>query len=268
MTAAATQRDHHTPEEPDHAPSKAAGAASLLAGTEPVTGWQASDEPLVELLRGKAALGVSDLTAALGVTATAVRQRLQRLMRAGLVVREQRPAREATGRGRPSHVYRLSERGQRIGGDNFRDLAMVLWQEVRRIEEPSVRRGLLSRIGHSLAEACRSRGDGFAAATTPTSRLAAVTAALRARKIACECASGEGEGTLSVLTTHTCPYPQLAEVDRGICAVEREMLEQLVEAPVRLTECRLDGDACCRFTVSASSRRPAPSRQPRREKEA
>jgi hypothetical protein len=51
----------------------------------------------------------------------------------------------------------------------------------------------------------------------------------------------------AVLTVWACPYPELAEVDRGICAMERLMFAELLEQDVRLTACRLDGDPCCRF---------------------
>ena len=60
-----------------------------------------SDGPLLEMLRVEGQIGISDLEAGLGVTATAVRQRLERLMRAGLVERST----VARGRGRPSHAY-------------------------------------------------------------------------------------------------------------------------------------------------------------------
>ena len=243
----------------------------------PLPALHGTDEPVVELLRGDVALGVSELSDALGVTATAVRQRLTRLMEVGFVVRERSEASGVAGRGRPSHVYRLSEAGRQLGGDNFRDLAMVLWREVRRIEEPTVRRGLLSRIGRSLADVCRARNGAFEAAESPVSRLAVAAAVLREQNIACECTAGgttqhgcetgaAGE-QLAVLTTHTCPYPQLAEADRGICAAELVMLEALVEAPVRLAECRLDGDACCRFTVHAVRQQPVASGK-RQRKEA
>jgi predicted ArsR family transcriptional regulator len=56
-----------------------------------------------------------------------------------------------------------------------------------------------------------------------------------------------------VLTSHACPYPELAEQDRGICAAERLMLQDLVGSAVQLSECRLDGAACCRFTVGDAS---------------
>lgn len=246
------------------APSQYDARESLPVAGEavPQLALHGTDEPVVELLRGDVALGVTELSEALGVTATAVRQRLVRLMEAGVVVRQQSEPAGPAGRGRPAHVYRLSEAGRRLGGDNFRDLAMVLWREVRSIEEPTFRRGLLTRIGRSLAEACRASNGGFDAGHSPASRLAGVASVLRERSIACECTAGDSGGSageggdanghLAVLTTHTCPYPHLAEADRGICAAERVMLESLVEAPVRLTECRLDGDACCRFTVGAA----------------
>lgn len=231
----------------------------------PLPAVHSSDEPLVELLRGDVALGVADLAAGLGVTATAVRQRLSRLMEAGVVVREPIASPRADGRGRPSHAYRLSEEGRRLGGDNFRDLAMVLWREVRSIESPAVRKGLLARIGRSLAETCRSRAAELESGRSPGDRLAAVATALRDRQIACDCTPVECGDHVAVLTTHTCPYPQLAEADRGICAAERVMLEELVEAPVRLTECRLDGDTCCRFAVAASPSQSSVRRAKRRK---
>jgi predicted ArsR family transcriptional regulator len=52
---------------------------------------------------------------------------------------------------------------------------------------------------------------------------------------------------VATLTVWACPYPELAEVDRGICAMERMMFAELLEQNVRLTACRLDGDACCQF---------------------
>jgi DeoR family suf operon transcriptional repressor len=228
-----------------------------------------TDEPVVELLRGDAALSIPELSEALGVTATAVRQRLSRLMDAGVVVRERRSHPGQAGRGRPSHVYQLSETGRRLGGDNFRDLAMVLWKEIRSVEEPAVRRGLLARIGRSLAEACKAKAGGFQGVGSPAGRMAMVAVSLQERQIACECTAGRGTGgagePLAVLTTHTCPYPQLAEADRGICAAERVMLEELVEAPVRLAECRLDGDSCCRFTVEPKRQRPLSVSRPRKK---
>ena len=216
---------------------------------------RAVDHAVIDLLRVDDGLGIGGLASSLGVTATAVRQRLDRLMRQGLVERSTTGGR----RGRPSHTYRLTESGRRIGGDNFHDLAIVLWREIRSVSDAEVRRGLIGRIGTSLAGLHRDEVRG----ATPRDRLHDVAALMRRNQIACvveepagpddaaRTPSGDAAGGgLPVLTSYACPYPDLAEQDRGICAAERVMIEELVGRPVRLAECRLDGGTCCRFSMA------------------
>ena len=81
-----------------------------------------SDVTILDLLRKRDALTVADLADAMQVTATAVRQRLNRLMANHYVERYASKA----GRGRPSHYYTLTDAGRRKTGANFADLAIVL----------------------------------------------------------------------------------------------------------------------------------------------
>ena len=206
----------------------------------------ATDAAVIDLLRVEGALGIGALSAALGVTATAVRQRLDRLMRQGLVERQALGGR----RGRPAHAYSLTDAGRRLGGDNFRDLALVLWREIRGVRDMDVRRGLLGRIGSALATLHRSEVSG----AEPADRLRGVAEIMQRRDIACAVdATAAGTGGLPVLTSYACPYPDLAEEDRGICAAERAMIEELVGSPVSLAECRLDGGSCCRFALAPAA---------------
>lgn len=213
---------------------------------------RSTDAAVVELLRVESALGIAELSASLGVTATAVRQRLDRLMKAGLVERST----IARPRGRPAHAYRLTPAGRRSGGDNFRDLAFVLWREIRGVREPAVRQGLLKRIGSAMADMYRPHVRG----ESVTDRLESVAGLMRSRSIACGVESAaKGPHGLPVLASYACPYPELAEEDRTICAAERLMIEELAGSPVALSECRLDGAACCRFTAeSPRAREPGP----------
>lgn len=191
----------------------------------------------------------------LAVTATAVRQRLARLLDEGLVDRAPMAQTGAAAggagrrrRGRPSHAYLLTERGRRSAGDNFRDLALVLWREIRSVREPAVRQGLIARIGAAMAGMYRDRVAG----QSRPQRLESVVSLLRGRQIACAI-ERPVDGGLPVLASYACPYPDLAEQDRGICAAERLMLQELVGASVELSSCRLDGEACCRFTVGTAA---------------
>jgi len=67
---------------------KRAPSQALLAQSAERPELRASDSVLVELLRTNGKTGVGELASALRVTATAVRQRLERLMREGIVTRE------------------------------------------------------------------------------------------------------------------------------------------------------------------------------------
>lgn len=226
-----------------------------MSHSAPQADGRSSDAALIELLRVETALGIGQIAESLGVTATAVRQRLDRLMRQGVVCRETvaarasqsaaTPARRA-GRGRPAHVYSLTEKGRRTSGDNFRDLSLVLWREIRQVRDPGIRQGLIARVGSAMAGLYRDHMIGETAAE----RLESVAGLLRERRLSCGVQQGNAEGGLPVLTAYACPYPELAEQDRGICAAERIMLQELVGSSVQLSECRLDGAACCKFTAT------------------
>jgi DeoR family suf operon transcriptional repressor len=80
--------------------------------------------------------------------------------------------------------------------------------------------------------------------STTAERLDSVSRVLSERNVPFEV---DRSGDLPVLMAVGCPYPDLAEHDRGICALERMMFSELVGDSLRLSECRLDGDECCRF---------------------
>ena len=152
---------------------------------------------------------------------------------------------ERKSRGRPNHRYSLTEKGERASGTNFGDMAIVLWEEVKSVEDPAIRRGLLKRIADRLVE--RYRGD--VSGDTLGERMTALSRLMGEREIPFEVSSS---GELPVLTALACPYPELAKLDRGVCTMEKLMLSEILGENVRLTECRLDGASCCTFTPSAS----------------
>lgn len=206
-----------------------------------------SDVALLDLLRKHEALKIAELAAAMEVTATAVRQRLTRLMAQGFVAR----VADRAGRGRPSHKYALTAKGRRQSGTNFADLAIALWEEIRAIGDPEVRRGLLRRLAQRLAEQYQGHVQG----ETVEDRMAALAEMFQERRIpfAVGLQAGdeaESHAGLPVLTALACPYPELAEKDRSVCALERMMFAEVLQSDLRLTKCRLDGGSCCTFEAS------------------
>src|SRR5436190_10840879 len=200
---------------------------------------ETSDIGLLDLLRKHGPLSVAQLKGAMQVTATAVRQRLVRLLARGDIERHT----ERISRGRPVHRYSLTEKGRRRAGANFSDLAMALWQEIREIKDAEVRRGLLQRISRRLAVlyAAEIRGSSL------DERMESLAELFRERQIPFEV---EKTNELPLLHATACPYPDLAEQDRSVCSMERMMFSELLGENLRLSSCRLDGHNCCTFEPS------------------
>jgi len=207
-----------------------------------------SDIALLDLLRKHGSLSVAQLGASMQVTATAVRQRLVRLLARGDIERTT----ERMSRGRPVHRYGLTEKGRRRAGANFADLAIALWQEVREIKDPEVRRGLLQRISGRLAALYATRIHG----SSLEERMESLAAMFTERQIPFEV---DRRNELPVLRAMACPYPDLAEQDRTVCSMERIMFSELLGQNVRLSDCRLDGHHCCTFEPSGAGMSPAVS---------
>ncbi len=218
-----------------------------------------SDSTLLDLLRMRDAMTVAELAEALFVTATAVRQRLTRVMAGGYVDR----VAVNRGRGRPVHSYRLTSKGRKKAGTNFADLAIALWEEIRAIEDVEVQRGLISRLSQRLASLYAGEVSGetveermlevkalFAERQLPMSVQCGASTVENSGEENGEAKDGEASVDFPVLSVWACPYPDLAEKDRAICSLERMVFSELLNTKVQLSQCRLDGDACCTFEAS------------------
>jgi DeoR family suf operon transcriptional repressor len=213
---------------------------STSAKTNPI-----SDRDMIDFMRRESSCTVGELVDFAGVTATAVRQRLRRLMEQDIVVRKV----ERIGRGRPTHRYSLSPTGIRSGGDNFSDLARVLWDELRSIENPEVRQKLLKRLAGRMGDIYRNEIEG----TTILEKMDSLVAIMKRRDVPFEVQVSQDEGQLPVLKALACPYPDLAEQDRAICSLEKMMFSEVLGDQMRLSTCRLDGTIGCTFELSQAT---------------
>ncbi|TWT83725.1 MarR family protein [Planctomycetes bacterium CA13] len=207
------------------------------------------DRALLVVMRSGEAFGVGELTEQLGVTATAIRQRIERLLEMGLIERQKIVA----GRGRPTFEYQLTVDGHRSAGANPADLAEAMWQEILAIPDSEIRQNVLSavaaRLGRRVAEGIhRAAIDD----ESLESRMKRVSEMLAERHIAAEISH---TGALPVIDVGACPYPSLTDTsdDRAMCRLEEEMLSEALGRPVHLSSCRLDGDHLCQFATDTSS---------------
>lgn len=194
------------------------------------------DEQFLLSLQRLGNVTVQDLCSAAGVTATAVRMRLGRLQSLGLVDRQT----IRTGRGRPHHTYCITELGRRHLGDNYSELARVLWSELQTIEDTEVRRRLTDRIREAMVRQYGANVDGAGL----SDRFAQLGIELSGRGFSVEVGDGVN---LPLLRENHCPYHDLAQQDAGICELEQQVFEQVLGTPLVLTSCCRNGDRCCEF---------------------
>lgn len=197
---------------------------------------ETSDRSFLDQLHRLGSGTISEICESVGVTATAVRQRLVRLQGQGFVSRVM----VRSGRGRPHFVYQVSESGLNQLGENYSDLALILWQEMQSIEEPVLRQRVVRRVRDSMvlrygrSDHSRSMPD----------RLRQLQASLVSRGFDVEI---DTSGDLPILRENSCPYQELASADAGICELEQEVFGDVLGTKVTLTKCCRDGHHCCEF---------------------
>jgi len=202
------------------------------------THFDEQDREFLEQLHRLGSSTIQQICDATGVTATAVRQRLVRLEGKGLVGRQ--AVRE--GRGRPHHVYQLTTEALRSLGDNYSDLALILWKELMQIEEPDIRQRVMNRIKEALSRRYGDRAR-FQNRTT-LQRFMELRSALSERGFSVEV---DNNGTLPVLRESNCPYHELASQDSSICELEQSVFEEVLGMKIERTQCCMDGHHSCEF---------------------
>ncbi len=206
-----------------------------------------NDQKFLEQLHRLCGGTIQEICDDVGVTATAVRQRLTRLEGQGLVTREVVRA----GRGRPHHVYRVSDAGLRHLGENYRDLALILWRSIHQIDDESAKRSVLGVIRDEFV-----RRFGRVDSEGPIGdRVRQLTSELESQGYD---VGYSVDGTLPILREHNCPYQDLAAADPSICEMEADVFSRILNADVELTQCCMDGHSHCEFHVKETPEGAAP----------
>lgn len=194
---------------------------------------------IIDLLLRQGRMTIAQLVEATGVTTTAIRQQVDRLVSEGWLSREGRRG----GLGRPAHVLSVSDQTKRLFGHQSDDLArMVIEETIAQIGSDRARE-ILRSVGQRMAQVSHDQvGDGPIA-----ERLQNLATVMQQSGMLVE--TGRTERGLS-LTVFTCPYPELASGHREICDMEIETVSELMGGPVELHQCIQDGHHCCEFSIS------------------
>jgi predicted ArsR family transcriptional regulator len=198
---------------------------------------------IVERLK-RAEATPGDLAAALGLTEAAVRQHLDALGANGLVARTTRPP---VGRGRPAHVWALTDLARDLFPDHHDDLTVDLLDAMRRaLGDDGLARVIDARAEAQLATyrkaiparaKLRTRVEALARIRTDEGYLAEVV---------------EDEDGALVLVEHHCPICVAASACQNLCASELEVFQAALgdNVVVERTQHLLSGGRRCAYKIS------------------
>jgi len=195
---------------------------------------------VLTLLQRKGSATVKELEEAMDVTATAVRQQLMVLLAEGFI--EQRA--ENIGRCRPKHGYSLTVKGRALFPHHYDEFTNSLLREILLVEGPSKVQELLARMSKRMGEQYAQQ----IASSLPHERAVALTELLNAKGIMAEV---QMDANGIVFHEYTCPYYELAREHRAICDMEQDMIEHVINVPVELVSCTLDGHHGCQFKIES-----------------
>ncbi|WP_437185789.1 helix-turn-helix transcriptional regulator [Planctomicrobium sp. SH668] len=157
-------------------------------------------------------------------------------------------------RGRPYHTYAITEAGLKALGSDSGEMASVLWREIMRIDSPDVRKKVLTGVKDALVQRFGSRMTNGAL----PERLKELCSNLTQLGFDVDMETepgGDGQlgGQLAVLREHNCPYHDIVEEDPSFCHFETSIFSEILQAPVELTTCRLEGHRCCEFQIGVEA---------------
>lgn len=189
---------------------------------------------------------MKELGELLGLTSTGIRQHLTVLERDGLI-----EAHEERGHvGRPALVYSLTDTGDALYPKKYDELANTLLDELRTLAGSDVLQSLLRRVAARFAEPYMERVEG----KPMPERAAEVTKIIGERGCLADL---DVRGNECLISQHTCPFPNVAKVNSGVCALEVEFVRLLAGTDARLVSSLLRGDRSCTYRLRADAVTPA-----------
>jgi predicted ArsR family transcriptional regulator len=203
---------------------------------------QATRQEILSFLRRHGEGTVRELGDLLGLTSTGIRQHLTVLERDGLVA-----VRETRGRvGRPALVYSLTAAGMALFPNRYDDLSNLLLTEIRAIAGSQGLQSVLMRVAARSAEPYEPQLKGRDLAE----RVRLATEIINERGCLAEC---EARPDGFYIHQFTCPFPNVARNNSGVCALEVEFVRRLSGGDARLVRSLLRGDGSCTYRVREAS---------------
>ncbi|MDD4268732.1 MAG: MarR family transcriptional regulator [Pirellulales bacterium] len=197
---------------------------------------------VVQLLAGKPPQTIFDLIRSTGLTRTAITEQLNDLVALGFV---ERTSQRVAGRGRPRHQFSLTRAAlMLLFASNQRLLVPAIWGAISEVGGAELVHRVLDRVSSTLARHYRRKISG----KTPRERLKQLARLLREEGVLLHVEEAK-DGSL-VVHKRNCPFISMYDETGAVCAVDLQMMKQVVGADVVRTACRHEGAPCCTFAIA------------------
>ncbi len=193
---------------------------------------------ILQLLKMRAGMTVGQLTEALHISQMGVRQHLTILEAEGLIAYY----REKRGRGRPRHIYQLTDEANSLFPTTYANFAVGLMHEVAKFNGP----GFINKV---------FRGRMKSQLETYQQRLAGKALRERIEELARirdeegYMARFEEAGDDYILTEHNCPIAVIAQEYPHVCEIELALFRQSLGAKVVREEHLMQGSHKCCYRI-------------------
>ena len=197
---------------------------------------------ILQLLKMRASMTISQLAEALHISQMGVRQHLMILEAEGLVAHYQ----EKQGRGRPPHVYQLTDQANSLFPTTYANFAVGLMHEVAKFNGP----GFINKV---------FRGRMKSQLETYQQRLAGKNLCERVKELA---RIRDEEGYMArfdeneddyVLIEHNCPIAVIAQEYPHVCEIELALFRQSLGAKIVREEHLMQGSHRCCYRIPKST---------------
>ena len=197
---------------------------------------------ILQLLKMRAGMTVGQLTEALHISQMGVRQHLAILEAEGLI----EYYRERQGRGRPRHIYQLTDEANSLFPTTYANFAVGLMHEVAKFNGP----GFINKV---------FRGRMKAQLETYQRRLEGKTLCERVKELA---RIRDEEGYMArfdenendyVLVEHNCPIAVIAQEYPYVCEIELALFRQSLGAKIVREEHLMQGSHRCCYRIPKST---------------
>lgn len=211
----------------------------------------ASRSEIVRYVQRRGDVSVEEASQALGLASTTIRQHFDRLQAQGILEYES----VATGRGRPTSRYRLTDTGKRLFPSQDAKLLSTVLDFMLREGYPGLVHDVFvhtwalrrQRLLELMQEAGISEEDAFA--PNPSEELRAQKLEVISRFLGQEgfMSRIEVDGDCARIKHHNCPFSEAVRATKLPCRLEAELFAQMLGGASTRTTYMPDGDPACTY---------------------